>query len=184
MPHRMFWLKETRTLESTGDFVVLQCQWRPGMVFEEGCLFILVMEYIQPSVILRFDICRFNQPWINTKWNRTSRKFQKGKYEFAPSRLHVYIYIYICIYIYIHTHTHVCIYIYIYTFISSYSSYLQKCLLFPITSKQHWIDPCHGKQKLGLIEELCCCSVAKSCLTLYDPMDCSTPGSPAPAYSF
>ena len=23
----------------------------------------------------------------------------------------------------------------------------------------------------------CCCSVAKSCLTLWDPMDCSTPGS-------
>ena len=23
----------------------------------------------------------------------------------------------------------------------------------------------------------CCCSIAKSCLTLYDPMDCSTPGS-------
>ena len=114
MPHRMFWLKETSTLESTGDFVVLQCQWRPGMVFEEACLFILVMEYIQPSVILRFDICRFNQPWINTKWNRTSRKFQKGKYEFSPSRLHVYTYI--CIYIiYIYTHTHVCIYIYTYT---------------------------------------------------------------------
>ena len=24
----------------------------------------------------------------------------------------------------------------------------------------------------------CCCSVAKLCLTLCDPMDCSTPGSP------
>ena len=24
---------------------------------------------------------------------------------------------------------------------------------------------------------LCCCSVTKSCLTLCDPMDCSTPGS-------
>ena len=23
-----------------------------------------------------------------------------------------------------------------------------------------------------------CCSVAQSCLTLYDPMDCSTPGLP------
>ena len=28
------------------------------------------------------------------------------------------------------------------------------------------------------IYELCCCSVAKSCLTLCDPMDCSTPGFP------
>ena len=25
---------------------------------------------------------------------------------------------------------------------------------------------------------LCCCSVAKSCLTLCDPLDCSTPGFP------
>ena len=24
----------------------------------------------------------------------------------------------------------------------------------------------------------CCCSIAKSCLTLYDPMDCSMPGFP------
>ena len=39
----------------------------PGMVFEETYLFILVMEYIQPSGILRFHLCRFNQPWINTK---------------------------------------------------------------------------------------------------------------------
>ena len=28
----------------------------------------------------------------------------------------------------------------------------------------------------------CCCSVAKSCLTLCDPMDCSTPGLPALRY--
>ena len=28
----------------------------------------------------------------------------------------------------------------------------------------------------------CCCSVAKSCLTLCDPMDCSTPGFPLPHY--
>ena len=28
----------------------------------------------------------------------------------------------------------------------------------------------------------CCCSVAKSCLTLCDPMDCSTPGFPVPHY--
>ena len=26
----------------------------------------------------------------------------------------------------------------------------------------------------------CCCSVAQSCLTLCDPMDCSTPGLPVP----
>ena len=28
----------------------------------------------------------------------------------------------------------------------------------------------------------CCCSVAKSCLILCDPMDCSTPGSSGPRY--
>ena len=28
----------------------------------------------------------------------------------------------------------------------------------------------------------CCCSVAKSCLTLCDPMDCSTPGFPVLHY--
>ena len=28
------------------------------------------------------------------------------------------------------------------------------------------------------IERYCCCSVAKSCLTLCDPVDCSTPGLP------
>ena len=26
----------------------------------------------------------------------------------------------------------------------------------------------------------CCCSVAQLCLTLHDPMDCSTPGLPVP----
>ena len=29
---------------------------------------------------------------------------------------------------------------------------------------------------------ICCCSVAKSYLTLWDPMDCSTPGSPVLHY--
>ena len=32
-----------------------------------------------------------------------------------------------------------------------------------------------GKTKL---REFCCCSVAQSCLTLCNPMDCSTPGFP------
>ena len=43
-----------------------------------------------------------------------------------------------------------------------------------------------GSQRVDMTEQLhftslhftsCCCSVAKSCLTLCDPMDCSTPGS-------
>ena len=29
---------------------------------------------------------------------------------------------------------------------------------------------------------LCCCTVAQSCLTLRDPMDCSTPGFPVPQH--
>ena len=31
---------------------------------------------------------------------------------------------------------------------------------------------------MGNFYGFCCCSVAKSCLTLFDPMDCSTPGFP------
>ena len=30
------------------------------------------------------------------------------------------------------------------------------------------------------VNQLCCCSVAQSCPTLCDPMDCSTPGLPVP----
>ena len=97
-PNRMLWLKETYTLQSTGNLVVftISMTW-PGMVFEETCLFILVMEYIQPSGILRFHICRFNQPWINTKWNRTSRKFEKENMNLPQAG-----YVYICVYIYIY----------------------------------------------------------------------------------
>ena len=36
-----------------------------------------------------------------------------------------------------------------------------------------------NRTELGMI---CCCSVAKSCLTLCDPMDCSTPGFPVLHY--
>ena len=31
---------------------------------------------------------------------------------------------------------------------------------------------------LDMFYPLCCCSVAQPCLTLCDPMDCSTPGFP------
>ena len=37
-------------------------------------------------------------------------------------------------------------------------------------------DPRKGA--LGLYRLSCCCSVAKLCPTLCDPMDCSTPGFP------
>ena len=36
--------------------------------------------------------------------------------------------------------------------------------------------------EVGTVKICCCCSVAKSCLTLGDPTDCSTPGSSVPHY--
>ena len=42
----------------------------------------------------------------------------------------------------------------------------------------HWICKCVGHSWFGWLRAYCCCSVAQSCLTLYDPMDCSTPGFP------
>ena len=33
-----------------------------------------------------------------------------------------------------------------------------------------------------LLQKVCCCSVAQSCPTLWDPMDCSTPGFPVLHY--
>ena len=35
-----------------------------------------------------------------------------------------------------------------------------------------------GMRHIGNIKYMCCCSFAKSCLTLCDPMDCSTQGFP------
>ena len=40
------------------------------------------------------------------------------------------------------------------------------------------LDFCSLLEGLSRISCVCCCSVAKLCLTLCDPMDCSTPGSP------
>ena len=36
------------------------------------------------------------------------------------------------------------------------------------------------RESLRTYISVCCCSAAQSCLTLYDPMDCSTPGFPVP----
>ena len=41
-------------------------------------------------------------------------------------------------------------------------------------SSTHSIHPVNGALGTGA----CCCSAAQSCLTLCDPMDCSTPGFP------
>ena len=61
-----------------------------------------------------------------------------------------FIYIYIIMYIlYIYTYSYIHIYIYIYTYPHTHT-YIYSC----------------------------CCSVAQLCLTLYNPMDCSTPGLP------
>ena len=53
------------------------------------------------------------------------------------------------------------------------------------------IVPARNEEALNLVNEgldgkdsmdCCCCSVAKLCLTLCDPMDCSTPGFPVLHY--
>ena len=49
---------------------------------------------------------------------------------------------------------------------------LLSCVLYPSLIK-HFASLCQYLQ----FSMLCCCSVAKSCLTLCDPMDCSPPGS-------
>ena len=50
-------------------------------------------------------------------------------------------------------------------------------------STKKWVKEfpmCHNGAHLHKI--CCCCSVAKSCLILCDPMDCSMPGFPVPHY--
>ena len=42
----------------------------------------------------------------------------------------------------------------------------------------HSIRGCASPLNLSVFPLHCCCSVTKSCLTLCDPMDCHTPGSP------
>ena len=43
-----------------------------------------------------------------------------------------------------------------------------------INSKQKTIRDTHNIKRKG--SKYCCCSVAQSCPTLWDPMDCSMPG--------
>ena len=71
--------------------------------------------------------------------------------------LYIYIYIHTHTHIYTHTHTH----IYIYTHTHIYILY----------TRNNVSQLC-----------CCCCSVTKSCLTLCNPVDCSTPGFPALHY--
>ena len=61
-----------------------------------------------------------------------------------------------------------------------------------VTQRLHYpLEECHGSvhnsnknssssssSSSSWANSCCCCSVAKSCPTLYDPMDCTTPGFP------
>ena len=50
-----------------------------------------------------------------------------------------------------------------------------------VASKIVYLDNFYIKNNFGNVDH-CCCSVAQSCLTLCDPMDCSTPGFPVLHY--
>ena len=64
--------------------------------------------------------------------------------------------------------------------------------ILPIFRRHHWQSSCEAPSLLtsfdsrkiksllfllGILGTSCCCSVTKSCPTLFDPMDCSPPGS-------
>ena len=53
---------------------------------------------------------------------------------------------------------------------------------FSIKNEKNEIIHSNGKKNCVSIWYLCCCSVAKLCPTLCDPMDCSTPGFPVLHY--
>ena len=90
--------------------------------------------------------------------------------------MHICIYIYICVYIYIYLYMYICMYVYT-------NMYLK---LWGIGSHSygHWEvlgsapGPVVSKLKTQESQGMCCCLVAKSCLTLCDPMDCRTPVFP------
>ena len=53
------------------------------------------------------------------------------------------------------------------------------CVLY---NNEHWTEEIYRNLREERILECCCCSVAKSCPALCDPMDYSTPGSPVLHY--
>ena len=55
-------------------------------------------------------------------------------------------------------------------------------LCFPLTSSQTWLEGHSRRKKLPLRRKWWCCSVAQSCPTSCDPMDCSMPGFPVLHY--
>ena len=74
-------------------------------------------------------------------------------------------YVCICIYTYTHTHT----YVYMYQTIQTCThTYIDSHILFSLFL--NWLNVLIEKKKVRVL-------LAQSCLTLWDPMDCSTPGS-------
>ena len=43
---------------------------------------------------------------------------------------------------------------------------------------KEWTSCSQEKMMVFVVSYICCCSIAKSCPALGDPMDCSTPGFP------
>ena len=75
----------------------------------------------------------------------------------------------------------------LYKFISILSASYSKhssdspCLLHLYSNPHLSLHLClFPRESLRTYISVCCCSAAQSCLTLYDPMDCSTPGFPVP----
>ena len=48
----------------------------------------------------------------------------------------------------------------------------------PVVHMQEFLVCILVNEIAGLYNNICCCSFAKLCLTLFDPMDCSTAGFP------
>ena len=60
---------------------------------------------------------------------------------------------------------------------------LSNVLCIVLIWEKNVFDFTHIKYKTCLCQDSdCYCSVTKSCLTLWEPMDCSTPGFPVPHY--
>ena len=62
---------------------------------------------------------------------------------------------------------------------SLYPSFFTECLAYSHDSKAPKYKTFYSRNPISYC---CCCSVAKSCPTLWDPMNCSTPGFPVLHY--
>ena len=59
-------------------------------------------------------------------------------------------------------------------------SYVKPEVVIPLLQRICWFWIAQGPWRL--VNNYCFCSVTKSCLTLWDPLDCSTPGFPVLHY--